>query len=344
MDARWINGGSKAVLQEEPAPEAAALVRGPCGGSVIPEPVSEIPSLVEEPEPVAPSMDELGVRLSQLIGEEVKPQEPEEGPFQEEPVEEEYAGSRTDMPDWLSRVDSASQNEEVTQPITPVRVEKPETEMPELPDWLRGLDEEQKWPAPASLSDELPSWLQGEPDLPAEAEPTVPADWRSMEAEGESQQEVLPVIEPRPEPELPSQGIFEAAPEIGSELPAEYEPEPEPEQIVRRQPTPRASKKAPVRPASERRQAGILAPVSDPELAAARSEMKRGDIPSALEHYERLIKKGRWLEESIRDLRDALDRSPVEVTVWQTLGDAYMRENRLQEALDSYTKAEELLR
>jgi tetratricopeptide (TPR) repeat protein len=99
-----------------------------------------------------------------------------------------------------------------------------------------------------------------------------------------------------------------------------------------------------MRSEAERRQAGFPVSGSDPELAAAQSEMKRGDIPSALEHYERLIKKGRWLEEIIRDLREALYRYPVEVTVWQALGDAYMRENRLQEALDSYTKAEELLR
>ena len=45
-----------------------------------------------------------------------------------------------------------------------------------------------------------------------------------------------------------------------------------------------------------------------------------------------------------RDLRDALYRYPVEVPIWQALGDAYMRANRLQDALDAYTKAEELLR
>jgi cytochrome c-type biogenesis protein CcmH/NrfG len=39
-----------------------------------------------------------------------------------------------------------------------------------------------------------------------------------------------------------------------------------------------------------------------------------------------------------------LYRYPVEVSLWQLLGDAYMRANRLQDALDAYTKAEELLR
>ncbi len=72
--------------------------------------------------------------------------------------------------------------------------------------------------------------------------------------------------------------------------------------------------------------------------------MKRGDIPAALENYGRLIRRGKFIEEIIRDLRDALYRYPIEVTIWQTLGDAYMRDNRLQEALDAYTKAEELLR
>ena len=60
--------------------------------------------------------------------------------------------------------------------------------------------------------------------------------------------------------------------------------------------------------------------------------------------YGKLIRKGGPLEEVIRELRDALYRYPVEVPVWQALGDAYMRANRLQEALDAYTKAEELLR
>ena len=36
------------------------------------------------------------------------------------------------------------------------------------------------------------------------------------------------------------------------------------------------------------------------------------------------------------------DSYPVEVGIWQTLGDAYMRANRLKEALEAYNKAEEL--
>ncbi len=79
-------------------------------------------------------------------------------------------------------------------------------------------------------------------------------------------------------------------------------------------------------------------------LGDAQSQLGRGNIAAALDIYTKLIRKGKSLEEIIRDLRDALYRYPVEVPLWQSLGDAYMRANRLQEALDAYTKAEELLR
>ena len=82
----------------------------------------------------------------------------------------------------------------------------------------------------------------------------------------------------------------------------------------------------------------------DPILVQARNELSRSNIPGALENYGKLIKKARFLEDVIYDLREALYRYPVEVSIWQSLGDAYMRANRLQDALDSYTKAEELLR
>ena len=82
----------------------------------------------------------------------------------------------------------------------------------------------------------------------------------------------------------------------------------------------------------------------DSILGQARNELSRSNLPGALESYARLIKKGRFLDEVIYDLRDALYRFPVEVSIWQSLGDAYMRANRLQDALDAYTKAEELLR
>jgi tetratricopeptide (TPR) repeat protein len=89
---------------------------------------------------------------------------------------------------------------------------------------------------------------------------------------------------------------------------------------------------------------GKLSLPPDPILGMARNELSTSNLPGALESYARLIKKGRFLDEVIYDLRDASYRFPVDVDIWQSLGDAYMRANRLQDALDAYTKAEELLR
>ena len=98
----------------------------------------------------------------------------------------------------------------------------------------------------------------------------------------------------------------------------------------------------PRKEAVTRKGTGAASP--DVLLGQARTELSRSNIPGALDAYAKLIKKGRFLEEAIHDLREALYRYPVEVSIWQSLGDAYMRSNRLQDALDAYTKAEELLR
>ncbi len=100
---------------------------------------------------------------------------------------------------------------------------------------------------------------------------------------------------------------------------------------------------------TQSRVTGMLArvPAQDRDaelLAAAQQALERGLLNEAMQEYAKLIKKARLLDEVIHDLREAIYRFPVDIIVWQTLGDAYMRANRLQEALDAYTKAEELLR
>jgi hypothetical protein len=101
---------------------------------------------------------------------------------------------------------------------------------------------------------------------------------------------------------------------------------------------------APLRRAPRVKGTGKLSLPPDPVLGQARNELFTSNLSGALESYARLIKKGRFLDEVIYDLRDASYRFPVDVDIWQSLGDAYMRANRLQDALDAYTKAEELLR
>ena len=78
-------------------------------------------------------------------------------------------------------------------------------------------------------------------------------------------------------------------------------------------------------------------------LIYANSSVVEGNLDGAVQIFNTLIKSGSNLDEVIQSLRSAVYRHPADVMIWQTLGDGYARNNRLQEALDAYTKAEELL-
>ena len=91
----------------------------------------------------------------------------------------------------------------------------------------------------------------------------------------------------------------------------------------------------------------LVAATEDPTqilLSEAREAFSEGDIARAIEQYTDLIKGRHLLDEIVDDLLKAVDRHPVEISLYQALGDAYMRKDQLQEALDAYTRAEELLR
>jgi len=161
-------------------------------------------------------------------------------------------------------------------------------------------------------------------EAPASEQPpaTTPGEWRQAEPISEPE----PASEPEPSPEVEPVSAFQA--DVGG-----------PEKSLREdaaRPAPPAAAIAGPLPKVQKQAATLL--------GSAQAEMGRGNIAASLEIYDRLIHKGKTLTEIIRDLRDALYRYPVEVPIWQALGDAYMRANRLQEALDAYTKAEELLR
>jgi tetratricopeptide (TPR) repeat protein len=78
-------------------------------------------------------------------------------------------------------------------------------------------------------------------------------------------------------------------------------------------------------------------------LVSSRNALVQGDIPLAISRYGLLIEKNQMLPEVIADLNEALYRFPLDVPIWEALGDAHMHSGNLQEALDAYTKAEEYL-
>ena len=73
-------------------------------------------------------------------------------------------------------------------------------------------------------------------------------------------------------------------------------------------------------------------------------EVNQGNFVKAAERYKKIIKTSKNLNNVILSLEEAVKNNPGELKLIQTLGDAYVRTGRLQDALDAYTKAEELLK
>jgi len=80
------------------------------------------------------------------------------------------------------------------------------------------------------------------------------------------------------------------------------------------------------------------------DLRRAREAIANDDLETGLRLYRRLIRRRKYLDEVIEDLLQAQYYYPMSVELLQLLGDAFARAGRLQDALDTYLKAEELLR
>lgn len=64
--------------------------------------------------------------------------------------------------------------------------------------------------------------------------------------------------------------------------------------------------------------------------------MGAGQIEESLGLYAGLIKRKRQLSAVIQDLQTAVERGSPPPAVWQALGDALMKADRLNEAIESY--------
>jgi competence ComEA-like helix-hairpin-helix protein len=86
-------------------------------------------------------------------------------------------------------------------------------------------------------------------------------------------------------------------------------------------------------------------PALDPDemLSQARSELAESNIEEAIAAYDILIKKKKSLSDVIKDLEQAAIDHPIDIGIIKTLGDAYMKDNDLEKALEAYSKAEDLI-
>lgn len=80
------------------------------------------------------------------------------------------------------------------------------------------------------------------------------------------------------------------------------------------------------------------------DLAEAKLALSKGNIEDAVSIFSEHIKSKSSLDEIISELKNSLDHYyPIDISLWQTLGDAYFKKNQLKNALAAYSKAEELL-
>jgi hypothetical protein len=297
---------------ETPAPPIGAETRGTSARA------SSWPGGLSEWDDVSGAKDESGKAKTPVMGEHEAL-----GQLSDKDSMVGQSPSIGEAPAWLNADTSKASRSQTGAAAEPV----PESHSAiDLPDWLAGLEETEAGSAAEDgESDELPTWLHPEPERPpATALPTQPADWQPAEA-------------------------AESFGAVTSGVPTAVGDHRAPEEAASRGATvlPRTESESPALASVAARPKATPAEVSGTAaqpLGGAKSELGRGNIAAALDIYDKLIRRGKSLEEIIRDLRDALYRYPVEVPIWQALGDAYMRANRLQEALDAYTKAEELLR
>ena len=270
------------------------------------------------------------------------------------PKSETPVAQKTDLPDWLRDVDPQSNEfeDEWKKSINdaePRALASSPTEEPapvslpvDLPEWLQGVDDEN----PLNLDDDdTPPWIHREAYEAGEQlqpTPTSPSDWHPIEPKPESVSKA-PTQESQPVAKQAEQPVSEVVKKQEAKPFVPPPPEPVSAQPVVTPPVAKVEAPAKKKSALPRQRQPEAQNVTV-ALNQAKGELDRGDIPAALEHYGKLIKKGKHLEEAIRDLTESIYRYPVEVGIWQTLGDAYMRANRLKEALEAYNKAEELIR
>jgi len=73
-------------------------------------------------------------------------------------------------------------------------------------------------------------------------------------------------------------------------------------------------------------------------------QASRNQPAQAAELYTGLVRHNLLIKDVINDVQEALYRFPVDVNLWVVLGDAFLRTDDLQEALNAYSKAEDLVR
>jgi hypothetical protein len=255
--------------------------------------------------------------------ESIQPAETIQSPIETQPREQEPESEPDSIPEWLKLAEEElSINPSVTDDQVITSPEQLETTEP-LAETMPAEALEQPEIHPEST---LPAWLL-ELEQEETASSTVGVESTS-EVEAEIQPEPAVEMQAEPQPEITAEVQAEPQPEIAAEVEAkpqaeitsELEAEPQPDFDI-----------SPPQPTSTGK------PVEAPSHLP-------NDLPQLLEIYRQKIDQSEALNTIIDELISTTFRFPVEPSIWETLGDAYLQSGQIQNALDAYSKAEELLR
>ncbi len=92
---------------------------------------------------------------------------------------------------------------------------------------------------------------------------------------------------------------------------------------------------APAAPKPSRKDPGQI-------LESARNALAGGETGEAVKAYSSLIKRRSELPSIIADLKAAVELDPDTAGLWQVLGDAYMKNDQVNNAIEAYRRGMEV--
>jgi tetratricopeptide (TPR) repeat protein len=208
------------------------------------------------------------------------------------------------------------------QPERPASL-PPEPEEEDITVWLKSLSMAQPQPAAPSTVAAAPPPVPAAPSAPA---PAAAGPVQPIPEEPPKKPTWTPVDESWLQP---------AAPPVQMQPPAPVPPAAPPPAAVEPPVVLPATPPLPALPVAKPR---AKAPGAPDVLARARQHLSHGDFAKASKDYSTVIKKKYELDTVITELRMAAEHFPAEAGLWQLLGDAYMRADRLDEAVEAYNR------